>query len=392
MTKGKWGLLALLLAAGLLAGAIATGRIALPQSALDVETARVTRGPLTVTVDEEGRTRVRDRYIVAAPVAGRIARIVIKEGASVTSGDLLARVYPTPEDPRAVEVARARLAAAEARQVEAAARVATDQDRQAQTVRDLTRTTDLADAGVASRDLLEQARLAATTAGRQLDMSRAALRAVEADVASAQAALVGIDPDGTEGTPVAVRAPADGRVLRVPQESARVVQAGTPLVEIGDAAGLEVVVDVLSEDAVRIAPGDPVLIEEWGGDEQLRGTVRLIEPEAFTKISALGVEEQRVNIVVDLPDPPATLGAGYRLEARIVTWHSDDVLLAPTSALFQRNDGWVAFLVVEGLAEQRAVTIGHRSTDAAEVIAGLAEGDRLILYPSALVDDGVPVQ
>jgi HlyD family secretion protein len=392
MTGRRWWTLLGLAAMVAVVAAVVSGRITLPESAIEVESATVTRGPLTVTVDEEGQTRVKDRYVVAAPVGGRVARIAVREGDSVSKGDILARIFPTPEDPRTVEVSRGRLAAAEARQIEGAAQVERTRAAHAQAARDLVRTDDLVDAGVTSQDSLEQARLAATVARQQLEMSEAALSAVEADVAAARAALVGVNPDASEGTAVVVRAPAPGRVFRVPQGSARVVQAGTPLVEIGDGAGLEVVVDVLSEDAVRIEPGNPVQIEEWGGETALRGTVRLLEPEAFTKLSALGVEEQRVNIVVDLVDPPTSLGAGYRLEARIVTWTDENVVRVPTSALFQQDDTWALFLVQAERAVRRPVRIGHRASDSAEILEGVEEGDRVILYPSAVVDDGVLVK
>jgi len=366
--------------------------LTLPDATIEVETAAVARGTISVTVDNEGRTRVRDRYVVAAPVGGRLSRIAIVEGDRVADGDLLARIYPTPADPRAVEVARGQLAAAEARRLEAAAQLENARAYEEQTRRDLERVGKLTEAGALSQDAIEQARLAATSAERQLEVRRAALRAADADVAAARGALIGANPDASDGAAVAVRAPTGGRILRVLQQSARVVQAGTPLVEIGDAAGLEVVVDVLSEDAVRITPGNPVLIEQWGGDTALRGQVRLLEPEAFTKVSALGVEEQRVNVVADLFDPPSSLGAGYRLEARIVTWTGDNVLGVPTSALFQRDGAWAVFVVEDGLAVRRTVRLGHRTADVAEVLEGLTEGDLVILYPSAQIEDGVRVR
>lgn len=386
-TRARWILGGLAVVAALVAAALT-----LPDATIDVETAAVARATITVTVDDEGRTRVRDRYVVAAPVGGRLARIAINEGDRVADGDLLARIYPTPADPRAVEVARGQLAAAEARRLEAAAQVENARAYEEQTGRDLERVEKLTAAGALSQDAIEQARLAATSAGRQLEVRRAALRAAEAEVAAARAALIGVNPDASDGAAVAVRAPTAGRILRVLQQSARVVQAGTPLVEIGDAAGLEVVVDVLSEDAVQIKPGHPVLIEQWGGETALRGQVRLLEPEAFTKVSALGVEEQRVNVVADLFDPPASLGAGYRLEARIITWTGDNVLSVPTSALFQRDGTWAVFVVQDGLAVRRTIRLGRRSPEVAEVLEGLTEGDLVILYPSALIEDGVRVR
>jgi len=388
MTKKRWWIL--IGGIGVVA-ALAAG-VALRDSAIAVEAVSVTRAPLMVTVDEEGRTRVRDRYVVAAPVAGRVQRIAVREGDRVAATDELARLFPTPADPRAIAVSRGQLAAAEAKRLEAAAQVKDAMAAAAQRERDLERMGNLAEAGAISQDALEQARLAATSARQQLAIRRASLRAAEAAVAAARAALIGTNPSDTEGAAVTVRAPTDGRVLRVLQQSARVVQAGTPLIEIGDARGLEAVVDVLSEDAVRIAPGNRVLIEQWGGDRTLEGQVRLLEPEAFTKVSALGVEEQRVNVIVDLLDPPAALGAGYRVEARIVTWSGDNVLQVPTSALFQEGNAWAVFVIEDGRAGRRTVTIGHQGADTVEILDGLTENDHVILYPSPMIEPGVAVQ
>ncbi len=328
----------MLIAAGVVA-VIAVVLLLSSDAGLEVETARVTRGPLDVAVVEEGQTRVRERYVVAAPVAGRLARIAVDEGDAVLAGDLLARLYPIPADPRSLGVTRAQVSAAEARRREAAVRVAEARAQAEQAEREAERSRTLAADSILSPAELERDELAATSARQQLDAARATLGAVEAELAAARAALTGAIPDDS-GTVVAVRAPSAGRVLRVLEKSERVVPAGIPLIEIGDANGLEVVIDVLSEDAVRIAPGDPVRIESWGGEGVLPGTVRLVEPDAFTEVSALGVEEQRVNVVADLFDAPPSLGSGYRVEAHVVTWQGEDVLTVPTSALFQRDGAW----------------------------------------------------
>lgn len=388
MTRMRWWIVFAILAAV----AIVVAGVTLSDPAMVVETAAVRRGPLRVTVDDEGRTRLRDRYVVAAPVSGRLERLIVKEGDRVEANAELGRIFPTPADPRAVAVARGQRAGAEARLAEARARLGMAIAAAEQKQRDVERAQSLADAGALSRDALEQARLAATSARQQRDTAQAAVRAADADAAAARAALVGLAPGDTGTAAVTVRAPTSGRVLRVDQQSARIVVAGTPLVEIGDASGLEVVVDVLSEDAVQIAPGQPVSIEQWGGDRALPGEVRLVEPEAFTKVSALGVEEQRVNVIVDLLDAPPALGAGYRVEARIVTWSGDDVLQVPASALFQSGGTWAAFVVREGRAVRQVVEIGRQSADDAEVRSGLREGERVVLYPSALLEDGVAVR
>lgn len=366
--------------------------IAMPGSALEVEVTRIERDTLRVAVTEEGRTRVRDRYVVAAPVAGRLARMAVEEGDPVEEGSLVARLYPTPEGARTVGVSRAQVAAAEARRQEAAARVEEMQTRAEQLEREAARSRTLAADSIISQQELEQNELAAASAQRQLVAARAALGAAEADLEAARAALTGADPQRAGGEAIAVRAPSAGQVLRVLEESERVVPAGTPLVEIGDAEGLEVVVDVLTEDAVPIRPGDAVRIAQWGGERPLHGRVRRVEPDAFTEVSALGVEEQRVNVLADLTSTPPALGSGYRVEASIVTWTGENVLTVPTSALFQEDGAWHVFAVEDGEAVRRLVRVGHRSAEAAEVVEGLSEGDEVILFPSDQIEEGVSVE
>lgn len=385
--KRRW----ILIAIGVAAVALVLS-LTLRESRVEVETARVTRDTLEAVVQDEGRTRVRQRYVVAAPVTGRIERIRLDEGESVTEGAIVARIASAPEDPRTFSVARAQLAAAEARRAEVAVQVEETRGRLEQETREAARLQALEKAGAVSRQAAEQAELAAASARRASEAAQAALRGADAEVRAARAALTGAAPQTGRGTMVEVRAPAAGRVLRVLEESERVVPAGTPLLEVGSARGLEVVVDVLSEDAVRITPGDAVRIHGWGGDRTLHGQVRLVEPAAFTEVSALGVEEQRVNVIIDLAKPPASLGAGYRVEATIVTWAGGDVLSVPTSALFQQEGAWHVFVVNDGRAARRAIQLGHRNADAAEVAGGLNEGDTVILFPSDLVADGVPVR
>lgn len=364
---------------------------ALGGSALPVETAVVERGTIRVEIAEEGRTRVRDTYLVAAPVTGRLERIGLREGAAVGQGDVVARIFPAPTGTRERDVSQAQLAAAEARRVEIAARLEEVRVRAAQAEREAERREGLAASGVIAQEQYERTRAEALSARRQLDALEASLRAAEAEVASARAALEGAG-DGLPGQPLTVRAPAAGRVLRILEESERVVPAGTPLIEVGDAGGLEVVVDVLTADAVKIAPGDPVEIGDWGGGYPIAGVVNRVEPSAFTEISALGVEEQRVNVIIDPTDPPPVLGAGYRVEARIAVWVGESVLGVPTSALFQQDGAWHVFTVVDGRATLAPVEIGERSAESAQVLAGLEEGDVVILFPSDEVADGVRVE
>jgi HlyD family secretion protein len=333
-----------------------------------VEVGEVERGPLAVTVDEEGRTRVRQRFVVAAPVSGRLQRVVLEEGDPVDGADVVARIEVAPLDPRVRAEAQANVKRAEA---------ALAQARRAHR-----RAEELARAGAISESEREMVELDEITREKELEAARAALLAAQDEQAGGS---------GRDGI-VEVRSPAAGRTLRVLEESERVVVAGTPLLEIGDAANLEVVVDVLSEDAVRIPPEAEVRIVEWGGEGELAGRVRRVEPSGFTKVSALGVEEQRVNVLLDLVDPPPSLGDGYRVEARIVVWKSEDVLSAPASALFRCGpQGWCAFVLEGGRATRREVELGQRGARRAEVVRGLAAGDRVILHPSDRVAEGVRV-
>ena len=358
---------------------------------VEVETGSVTREALNVAIVEEGRTRVRSRYVVAAPVTGRLARIALTEGDAVIDGAPVAYVYPVPEDPRKLKILQAQADAAAARRTEATSRVAEARARAEQAKREADRSAALAESSTVSRTILERDQLALATAEEQLASAQATLRAVEAELAAAQAALSGANPEDGEGEPVVVSAPDAGRVLRVVEKNDRIVQAGAPLIEIGDVDALEVVVDVLSEDAVRISVDDAALIDDWGGEGTVEGRVRMIEPDAFTKVSALGVEEQRVNVIVALMNAPEGLGSGYGVKASVVVWSGDNVLTVPTSALFRRRGVWQVFAEHEGAAELREVAIGHRSVEKAEVLSGLAEGDTVILFPTDQIEDGVKV-
>ncbi len=362
-----------------------------------VELGSVDRGPLEVTVSEEGRTRVRQRYVVATPVTGRLERIALDEGDAVAAGAVVARVSPAPLDPRGAAEAQARLEAALAAQREAGARVGQSEAALAQAERELRRARQLAASGTLAAQGLEQAELARTSRSREREGALEAADAAAHEVEAARAALLasgGGEGAGAAGSDavIEVRAPTSGQVLRVLEESARVVAVGTPLLEIGDPGDLEIVVDVLSADAVRIRPGDEMRLEAWGGDEALRARVRRVEPSGFTKLSALGVEEQRVNVIGDFVDPPGALGDGYRLEAEIVVWRSEDVLRAPAGALFRRGGGWHVFAADAGRARLLAVEVGHRGTDAVEIRGGLEPGLEVVLHPTDRIEDGVRIE
>jgi len=362
-----------------------------------VDFADVTRGRLTVTIDEEGETRVRDVFVLSAPVAGRVQRIEIEVGDEVVAGETVVAeidpVDPTLLDARSETEAQAAVRAAEA-ELEFASR-------------ELERQKQLGQRGVASARDLDSAEKAYRTARAALENARAALQARSIQRERARPRRAG---EAHIGIPVV--APVSGRVLRVVRESAGVVQPGEPLLEIGDPRDLEIVVDLLSADAVRVEKGQEVLIEQWGGGDLLHGRVRRVEPYGFTKISALGIEEQRVNVVIEFADPPEKwqrLGHGYRVETRIVLWRGDDVVKVPLSALFRAHSAnghggagagsradqaadWAVFVEEKGKARLRPVSRGHHNGLEVEVTSGLDTGTRVVLHPSDRVADGVGVE
>lgn len=351
-----------------------------------VETARVSRGELRATVNEEGRTRLRQRYVVSAPVPGQLRRIPFKAGDKVEAGKTVLAVIdplsPVMLDQRTRALAEARrdTAAANLEKARAAHKFA-DSERK--------RFEQLYAGKTVSIQELENVQWREVSAARELAAAESALRQAEAELAE----FLAPGGDSTNGVapPLEVRAPITGRVLRVFEESARPVTAGLPLAEVGDPADLEVVIEVLSRDGAAIAPGARVELDQWGGSEPLVARVRLVEPAAFTKISALGVEEQRVNVIADLLTPPEkrrNLGDQFRVEAHVILWSADDVLKVPAGALFRRGTEWAAFVVENGRARLCAVKAGRSSDDEVQVFDGLKEGEQVILYPGDRVKDG----
>lgn len=358
-----------------------------------VDMARIERGPMTVAVEEDGRTRVRERYEVVAPVAARYEPAGLEEGDSVTAGRVVARLDPGPLDPRAREQARARLEAARASAGEAEAGVRRARAALAEAERKLERIRPVAERGGVAPETVDELETAVATRRQELAAARSRARAAGFEVEVARSALAAAEPGEASGPGLELRAPSAGRVLTVHQRTPRDVAAGTPLLELGDLSTLEVVVDVLSADAVRIRPGDRVELVAWGGDDTLRARVRRVEPSGYTKVSPLGVEEQRVDVVADLLGPAPGLGDRYRVEARIVTWEGDDVLRVPLGALFRGEDGgWRVFAVVGGRARLRTVEIGRRTPEAAEVLEGLEAGDTVVVYPDDRIEDGTRVE
>lgn len=351
-----------------------------------VESVAARVSPMMVTVDDDGMTRVIERYVITAPVAGRHSRIDMHAGDPVHAGDILARIDPAPLDARQSAELDARLRAAterlrESKATEQRARIALDQ-----ATRDRSRGENLGKSGIASAQNLEQWRTAESDRRRDLDAAMFRTRAASFDVETIRVALAAT----TAGEPLLLRAPVNGRVLRVIDESEAVVPAGKPLVEVGDPSQIEVVVDVLSTDAVKVRPGYEMLLHGWGSDSTLRATVATIEPAAFTKLSALGIEEQRVNVIARLRGAPQQLGDQFRVDASIVLW-SGEVLNLPNTALFHGANGWSVFAIRNGRARLQAVTIGHRGSDQTEVRGGIRAGDAVIAYPSDQIRDGVRV-
>jgi HlyD family secretion protein len=370
--------------------------LALWPSAVPVDVGTVASGPLVVTVDEEGTTRVRDRFVISAPLTGRVLRIELEPGDRVKRGDVVARVRAEAsplldartraEAEAAVESARAALGRAQAEAERARAALA-------QAERELTRTRELATSGLTTSQAVEAREAEARGAQEALNAAIFAVRAASSELTRAQARLAPSAPD-TEGRVVAVTAPSDGVILKRLRESESVVPAGDPLLEVGDPRRLEIVADLLSTDAVRVKPGSRAMIEQWGGDKVLDAKVRRIEPAGFTKISALGVEEQRVNVILDFVNPAeawAALGDAYRVEVRIVIWEAATATKVPTSALFREGEAWAVYVLDGERARRRIIELGHQTAQEAEVISGLHPGDRLIVHPPDTLADDVRV-
>ena len=362
--------------------------LAFRPSAVLAEVASVTRGPMRLTVNAEGRTRVRERYVVSAPVMGRLGRIELSEGDRVKPGTILTELIPAPLDTRSISQNRAALQAAEAESRAADAQVEQARATLDQARRDRQRSDQLSETGVVAPKTRDDAVTAEAIATKALEAADFSANAARFRVETARSALLSATADtGGGAQPIRLRSPASGRILRVLQESERVVQAGTPLIEIGDPASIELVFDVLSSDAVKIVPGASILVENAGTETVLQAHVQTVEPSAFTKVSALGIEEQRVNIIGRL-DELSVLGDGYRIDGRIVIWSAPSVLRIPISALFRTGDSWTVFLVHGGYAVLHNVQIGHRNENEAEVLSGIAEGDVVVRYPNDSLRDG----
>lgn len=371
-----------------------------------VDTGAVTRGTMSVTIDEEGRTRVRDAYVVSTPVAGRLLRVQVNPGDAVLRGDTVVAHMrpsnPTALDVRTREQARAAVDAAEATLRVARADLNAATANQDLSESELQRTEQLAQRGITTNAELDRARQQARIAQANVDTAEAAIAMRQAQVANAKAQLIGFDDRGlataieSVSDDIPITAPASGRILRIMQQSETTLPAGTPIMEIGDVrADLEIVVELLSTDAVQVATEDRVIIDDWGGPAIIAGKVVRVDPFGVSKLSALGVEEQRVTAVIGITSPAETyagLGHGFRVEARIVIWEDSDTRVVPASALFRDRGKWAVFRVENGKAAHQPITLGHNNGVDAEVLDGLDEGDQVILYPSSSLSEGMRVR
>lgn len=379
-------------------GAATITVLALRPQPVPVDVARAAPGPLTVAVEESGMTRVKDRYLVSAPVAGHVSRINLEPGDAVREGDTLAEIAPATSpllDDRTRAEAEARLGAAESALGQARALAARANAEKQFADQELARTSELAKNGSVASQVLDQAQFAATSRGADVSSAVFATKVAQEEVRIARVALGRNAGGRAMDRHVDVLSPVTGRVLRVHQKSAGVVGAGTPLVEVGDPSALEVVVDLLTTDAVRVSLGTQVKIDGWGGDQSLSGRVRRVEPSAFTRPSALGVDEQRVNVLIVPTDSLGawtSLGDGFRVQTHLVLWRGENVLRVPHGAVFRHGDGWAVFRVDDDVARLTSVTLGHRGDTEVEITSGIAASTPVAVHPGDRVKDGVRVE
>jgi len=355
---------------------------------IPVETGPAVEGTVRATVNEEGKTRIKLRYLISSPVTGQLRRIPFKAGFAVSANDTVLAVIdpiqPNPLDPRARAQAQARHDTAAANLEKARAALTFAQN-------ELHRNQQLFEDKTVSAQNLEAAQLQEISARKEVTAAESNLQQTEAELAE----FASPNAPAFERVPYEIKSPVSGKVLRLFEESSRVVAAGTPIVEVGDPLNLEVVIEVLSRDGAAIPPGAKVEFDQWGGGKPLVGKVRLTEPAAFTKISALGVEEQRVNVIADLVTPPEerpTVGDNYRVEAHVVIWEAEKTLKVPVGALFRQGEEWATFVVTNGNAQLRAVKVGRSSGTETQIIDGLKTGEEVILYPGNRVKNGQSVR
>jgi HlyD family secretion protein len=366
---------------------------------IDVDTAQVVEAPLLVTIDDEAETRVRDMFVVAAPINGRLLRIDLEAGDQVVAGQtVVARMMPAQPDfqnPRSEAEIRAHIRALQANVRSSAARINQAQADHRLAVANFERTDAIFKRGFATKTAHDAARAARDTSAAHVAEVLQAYETAQFDLKAAQASLMGPSIGNSRQNALDITSPESGSVLRVTQESETLLTAGATIMELGNPADIEIVTDLLSSDAVKIKPGSDVLIDNWGGDRPLRGKVQRIEPFGFTKISALGVEEQRVNVIIDFVDPLAArkrLGHGYRVIVRLVEWSGEDILQVPISALFRDAGNWSAFVMTNGNARLVRVKVGRMNDERAQILEGLQKGESVILHPSEKIEDGTRIR
>ncbi len=371
---------------------------------VEVDLGTVARGFMQVTVDDDGETRVRERYTISAPLAGRLLRLGLDPGDKVKQGDILATIDPgAPNllDPRARAQAEALVKAAEAAMERAQSQLDMSKTDAVQLEKAYLRDKILHDKGNIADAKFEQSERAHFAAQHSNSAAQSAVEMARFELEQAEAALLRFDDDASAGGEetletdwsFSIHSPIDAEVLRVHEESTRMLPSGTPLLELGNPKDLEMRIDVLSQDAVKIEPGQKVIVEHWGGDAALTGRVRLVEPSAYTKVSALGVEEQRVNVIADFePENGSSLGDGYRIEARIVVWEKKDALQVPAGALFRIGENWGVYRADGKRARLIPIEIGRNNGEVAEVLSGLNAKDRVILHPGDRVEDGAMIK
>lgn len=353
--------------------------------AVDVVT--LAEAPMRVTVEEEGEVHAHDRYMVTAPITGRLLRIALHEGDKVKAGDVVATLMPLPVSSWQKQELEARLTAAIARQREARADVTRTQLLQEQAERERARNEQLLSQKLISQQVADDAVAQARAAAEVSRAARQRVVVAEAEVAATRASLAALDISG-KVEPVKLSAPVEGQVLNVIEQSERVLSSGAPIMLLGDSSRLEARIELLSTDAVNVRPDMAVELFGWGGAQTLTGRVRTVEPAAFTKISSLGVEEQRVRVIADIDAPPPTLGDGYHVEARILVWQAESVLPVPVGALFRNGDGWAVFRVDGDFAVLTPVELGQRNREQVQVLAGLSPGQTVVVYPPSDLQDG----
>lgn len=365
-----------------------------------VDIARASRGPMTVTVEEEGKTRVKDRFVISAPVSGFMRRVELDVGDPVKMGQSVVELEPLRSpvlDPRSRAAAEAAVAAAEAA-LKAAEENTRARSADAEYAKaNLERTKNLYKADYVSRDAMEQSDAEAKRTDANRLSAEAAVKVARFDLDKARTALQysASEDMSDRARVVAVPTPVKGRVLKIHRESEGVVNSGDPLIDIGDPSKLEVKVEVLSTDAVKIKPGTRVLFERWGGDAPLSGKVRVVEPAGFTKTSSLGVEEQRALVIADITSIPEhwqRLGDGYKVEARFIIWEGKDVLQVHASALFRKGEAWAVFVLKGKRAHEQQVKVGHKNGLTAEILSGLAEGEMVIIHPDDSIEDNTRIR